>query len=467
LAALIAQVVLGATLTPSDFAAYATALAVTGVLGSGNMAGVDKILIQRGGEVNSLARPLLVIAFAVNTILFASILAITPIAAYLYGKREFFWLMPILAAPLLVMPLGAIQRIRLAVGLRLSTTAIVSGISGLIRSASAISFALVGFGAASLALPILVGTAFEWFAFRFLAGPIPPGRPLSAQLCGQVLMAARWVVLGSLAIAIIANGDYVVISAFKPDKETLGIYFFGYQLTLAISAPFSVALLGVLTPTMSKLSDPERRRAAYLRAVRMLAFAVAPPCVALAIIAGPTVRILWGGKWDSCVPVVQVMALTLIISMIGPLAIATFEAFGRWRTRAAMLIADAGGVLVATGIGCVLGDAFAIAICVGVHRVIIGLAQGAVAAWHLNSTTAEFVSALLPPVVTAIVVGGVSIFLVGRILPAADPYLQSVFLLFCFLVLTLCTWRRILRSRYAEVIAVTGLGGRMPIRFLS
>lgn len=460
-ASFVAQIALGYLLTRADFALFATAVAFCGIFLSANCGGVHKILVQRGEEVDQLAGPLFRLALLINGLIALALLVAAPFAARFYHEPHLVWLIAIMATFVLLGTPSVIQTYRLNIGLQLSTTARIAAASSVLRQGSSIVFGLARLGAASLALPMIVASLFEWVATARKAGPIPRGRPLTRALAREVLMSSRWIIFGTLAIAFSINGDYLVIGRLK-DKDVLGVYFFGFQLTVSIAAPFATTVLSVLAPTLAKLKEPERRRRAYLRATRLLAFVAAPPCVAMALLAFPAVHIIWRGKWDASVPVSQVMALTLIIALFVPLATATYEAYGYWRLRAALLVADGAGVVVSAAIGCHLGSTATIAICVGLNRLLIGVIQGVAAARVTGTPALAFLRELLPPILTVVAAGVAVHLLFTQAFPLHNPWLLGFVEAASFGLLLLALALTALRPHFTDALEVTGLIRRIP-----
>ena len=64
--------------------------------------------------------------------------------------------------------------------------------------------------------------------------------------------------LSALATSLVVNGDYLVIGALE-DKAIVGVYFFGFQLTVAVFSMFTLSLRSVFIPSFIALGDDRRR----------------------------------------------------------------------------------------------------------------------------------------------------------------------------------------------------------------
>jgi PST family polysaccharide transporter len=153
------------------------------------------------------------------------------------------------------------------------------------------------------------------------------------------------VLFGSLTMALIMQSDKLVIGKVRT-AEFLGVYFFGYQLVSGVARPFVSSLTQVLMPTLSHLSeDAKRQSRAYLKAVGTLTFCTSAFGFGIAVLAGPLVHLVWFGKWDASVPVLQIFASGLPIIVMSAVATTLIESRAKWRDVA--WIQAAQGILTA------------------------------------------------------------------------------------------------------------------------
>src|SRR5690606_9814407 len=103
LGSFIAQLVLGWLLAEDDFALYAVAISLTGVIGAVRDGGVSKLLVQRGHEFDRLARAAGQLAMAFNLFAAAVLVLAAPYAAAFYDRPA---LPPLLWVLALSLPLG-------------------------------------------------------------------------------------------------------------------------------------------------------------------------------------------------------------------------------------------------------------------------------------------------------------------------------------------------------------------------
>jgi len=371
LGSFIAQLVLGWLLAEDDFALYAVAISLTGVIGAVRDGGVSKLLVQRGHEFDRLARAAGQLAMAFNLFAAAVLVLAAPYAAAFYDRPA---LPPLLWVLALSLPLGTpamLHKARLQTRMGFERLARLQMGSVVFRYSSIIGFAVAGFGPMAFVLPILITPLYEWGVCFWREGALSRGSVLSWTLARELLLAGRWIMLTAGASALGGGGDFLVIGRLAP--EALAVYFFGFQLTVAMSQLFTQSMQAVLLPMFSRLgAEPARQRQGFLKSVRLLTIVSGPACVGAALASPILVHLAWQGKWDASFPVIQVMLVSLALLLISPLGSALLDARARWRTRLLLITLEGIAIVLAAALGAWIGGLIAIALCVGVERAVMG-----------------------------------------------------------------------------------------------
>lgn len=450
LASLGSQLVLGWLLAKEDFGLFALAIGISTVVAAVQDGGVQRILIQQGARYEALAQAGLKMALLFK-VLGAAIIALgAPFLTHMLDAPGLDVLMWIIAVNMVISAPLSIYRAKLLIDLRFSTLAKVNSTSAILRYGSMIGFAIAGLGALSFVLPLLVVTAFEWVAMRSMTGRIPQGGLTFRSAAGELLAAAKWLVLAAFCGAIIQNGDYIVIGAVL-DEASLGVYFFGFQLTASFSTLISGSLLAVLMPSFTKLKDePDRQRQALLKSLRLLALLFGPLFVAILITASPFIHVAWAGKWDQAIPVVQVLAVAFLANITAPLTAAIVEAHGRWRLRAVILVLSSTTTIAAAAAGAALAGILGVAVLVTVQRVMMGLVNAYIAARLADTRMSQVYRQMAAPLVLAIVAGAIA-WLAANIL-SPHPSANLVLALLTFAVLYMIFAAVFMRERIGEVL---------------
>jgi len=189
----------------------------------------------------------------------------------------------------------------------------------------------------------------------------------------KILADTRWIMLTSFSSILVLNGDYWAIS-FLASKETLGVYYFGFQLTFSMAVLFGNGVEAVMMPTFSRLeADIHRQLAAFHKAVRLVVFGATLASFSLVLGAPALLHFLWAGKWDSAIPVVQLLGLSLPLKMAMPLCRSLMEGRGEWRFISYLLMVDGGGTVLAAWLGGFLGGISTIALIITGYNLVFAL----------------------------------------------------------------------------------------------
>jgi O-antigen/teichoic acid export membrane protein len=372
-ASLLAQLVLGWVLSKEDFALYAIAISWSTIVLSLRNGGTQRLLVQQGSRYDECAAICFKIALIFNGLGFAVLALAAPALSALYESPELKVLVWIIALSLPLNTVAMVFQSKLSSDLNIKTFTELNIWSAILRHGSMVVFALMGLGPISFVLPLILIALFETLAGWYLVGSWPPDRPLTWQGMRLVLRDSRWIMLTTLAGILAINGDYLAVSFLQP-KEILGVYYFGYQLTFSIAILITNGFDAVMLPTFSRLDhDQERQKGAFLKAVHVVMLGATLACFAFVLAAAALVHNLWAGKWDSAIPVVQLLALSLPIKMVMPLCRSLLEGRGEWQLVSTLLLADGIGTVIAGGVGAWLGGVISIASLVSAYNLGFGL----------------------------------------------------------------------------------------------
>ena len=386
---LIAQVVLGFLLVESDFGVYAAAMGLASLATVVRDGGTKQVLVQRGeSHWERLAGPAFWLTCVISLSAAALLAAASGVLAFLpaqpdsaYADPRLVGVVLVIAASLALAPPATLFQARLAAELRFREVASLNAEAAVLRNASLILFASLGFGPMSFALPLVVGAVYVAARGFLLTRDNLFRRRPRRRAWGALFAKARWLILRAFARSVLLTGDYIALG-FLIAVEVLGVYFFAYQVTLQVQVLISLNLQNVLFPSLARVAkEPARFVSAVLRATRVLSLLACAGALLLAVLYEPLQRMIWGDKWAATVPAVQAMAVFFPFRMLFNVLNSALLARGEYR-RVFLLTIAAGVGLV--GVAIVAGTmletageiAFAIAIYFGVgvtSLVIIGL----------------------------------------------------------------------------------------------
>jgi len=278
-------------------------------------------------------------------------IALSGVIADFFGEAEVQPLFAVLSLSFVVLALGRTHAALLhremrfrAISGRVMASNVIGGCVGVI-------LAFLGSGAwAVIGMHMTVTVASTVFLWTF-ASWYPRLTFSTASMRDLVPFASR--LLGS-NIARYVSGivDKIVVGRLL-GAAPLGVYAVGYNLVLVPMNAVVVAVGDTLFPALSRLQDDGARLwRAWLRATRLLAAAVLPTTLGLAVVAPELVELLLGDRWAQAVPVVQILALAGIFQSLSALGATVLIALDRTTALLRFSIVDlafiVAGVLVGT-----------------------------------------------------------------------------------------------------------------------
>jgi O-antigen/teichoic acid export membrane protein len=363
------QIALGWFLLPEDFGIYALALSFAAAVSALRSGGAAQIMIKNGATLCGEAAKFFAYAFVFN--LLACLILMVIAIPYLHSGSA---VGVILIGTAISIPLGthaSIYRAKLTIDRQFSFLSKMSCLSALLWQGSIVLCASLGWGAASFALAPVLQSLYEGFALRGRSNisiEMTLHRVPVREL-GMLFHQARWVMLGSALLALATTGDYFAVSMLA-DAKTVGIYYFAFQLNVALINPLSGAIENAVPALLTNIhGDAQRQNAAYSRALSWAAAITIPLGLLCAITAPALINTLWNGKWDFAIPVVQIISFCASSWTLASAARALIEAHGLWQLRFTVMAVYGIGAISAAAIGAYMGDAISIAFAVSIFYV--------------------------------------------------------------------------------------------------
>jgi PST family polysaccharide transporter len=405
----LSQLALGYLLGAADFGLYALALSVTAALGGVRNGGTVQLMTAQGLRYRARLALHSQYALAMNTVALAVILLLAWLARTTKGIDALGWLV---AAIGLSFPLGtpaSVYRTELAILGRFRDLAVLNTVSTVLWQIEVIGLAALGFGAYSLALPMVLQSVTDglmgWHYLRHwpLRGPRLTLRQFLA-----TLRETRWIMVGLVMLALGLAGPYFVAGLFT-DPTTVGLFFFGFQLAFTLFTLLNNSIETVLPPMLARLNgDPEGQAATTLQMLRILVVVSLPLAGAIALGAHAAVHLLWAGRWDRTAPVVSVVVWSLPAWIGFQIVRALLEARGLWMARLVVLtIYGLGSCTVVAVAAAHAHDLGAMALALSAFYVVFGLALLAVLPALVSVTMSEVLAVLIKP----LAVGGMCAWL--------------------------------------------------------
>ena len=303
-------------LLPEDFGLVAMITVFTGFAA---------VLVDFGLAAALVQRPTLEerhrsAAFWMNLVaglLLAGVLsALAPWLAVLYDEPRLRELAPVLSLNFVFSSTGLVQAALLQRAMNFRRLAGIQVVSTIVAGAVAVGAAVAGAGVWSLIVFTLASSLFASSALWLLSDWRPR---LTAP--GQAVREL-WGFSGNLlGFSVInywsRNADNLIVGKFA-GPAALGIYSRAYYLMLMPLDQISQVVARVMFPALSRIQDDRPRvKRAYLRAVGIIGLLSFPLMAGLFAVAEPFVLTFYGGKWESVVPVLQILCVAGFLQPLG------------------------------------------------------------------------------------------------------------------------------------------------------
>ena len=334
----IAQIVLARILLPKEFAVFALAQTATTIISALTNFGVDDVLLQRKKKRDYWNRAAFVVSLSVGLVSLLAALAITPALSRYYHSADLIYIIPIIAISFPFNSVSAVYSAHIRGNLKYGALTSVTIGEVLLLSAMNIILASYGFGPLSLVIPVPIVAVCRLAALAILAN-IRIGRSKLKQY-RMIGINSSYVFGSKLVTTILGQGDYIVLGTMA-QQSVVGAYYFAFKLSLQPIQFLAGSLQNVLLPTFVNLnSDKAGQLHLILRASRVLSFVVAPLCVAQAVLARPLVLLVFGSRWESSIPFIQILSIGLAFDSVSWIAGAILSAKGEYRKLFFLLLAQ-------------------------------------------------------------------------------------------------------------------------------
>lgn len=324
------QIVLAWLLTPEDFGLIALAYSVSTLANILLLAGQREVLVHRQASFQKWANPSFWMSLVCGVSASLLMLTMAVPAAGVYGRWE---VVPLLAILALWSPLATaaiVPSAKLQSQMRFRLVALISLAYALGQMALTIMFAWIGFGVYSFVLPWPIMGAAR-LAVLLVVAPTPLRWSPEIRRWKYIAGHSLLVLGGRASATAVSQWDYMALGIFYT-SEVVGYYYFAFNLSMQTLLLLATSLDSVLFPSLSKLKDePLRQRQGFVSAARALALVGVPLCFLQAALAQPVMRLAFSDRWESSVPVVQILSVAMAFRLLSGPSQSLLMAQGRFR----------------------------------------------------------------------------------------------------------------------------------------
>lgn len=376
LIALLGQIVLARLLLRDEWGLIGMAYTVSEMANLIQKTGQREILIQRHRRFDRWVSVAFWMSLAAGILNAGVMAAAAPLAAWAYGRRELLGLVLVLATWPPLSALSTVPLARLQLQMRFRAIATIYTATGALMMGLTILFAALGCHAYSFVLPWpiigVIRTALMWWL-------APQRIKLSPQLrrWKYLFGTSAAVFIGRASMAVISQADYMMLGLFYADNRVVGTYYFAFSLSMQTMLLLATNLESVLFPVLSRVTDPQRQRAAYLLAAQILAVLAIPVCLLQAGASDSILRTIFKPEWHSAMWPLAILSIGMAFRAVGSPSQSLIQAQGRFRAFMLLNLMGAAAFVSMVAIGAAagkhwLGGQVTVAIAAAIYFAIEG-----------------------------------------------------------------------------------------------
>lgn len=301
--------ILARLLTPADFGYIAMAAVVTELAGLLGSFGFSNILVQRRIISRLQLDTVFWAAFGLGIAISALVFGLSFLAEYLFDDGTVGDLLRILCLTFIFGSLSTVHEAILSRLMRFKTEFYIQISTILIRSATAIMLAYMGFGLWSLVAGSIAGSIAFTVLMLAIVRYIPRLR-FNAQYILSTWKTSSSYMGNTVLYYINMNVDLLMIGR-QFGATHLGQYQNARSLTDEVRGRIAMPLQRVLFPAFSTIqNDIPRLQQSVIRSGRLLAAIIFPIGIGLSAIAPELVPILYGEQWLPMIPILSLLGIS-------------------------------------------------------------------------------------------------------------------------------------------------------------
>ena len=215
--------------------------------------------------------------------------------------------------------------------------AIVNNTSSIVAGVGAILLAFNSFGIWSLVFNAVV-PFFVAVPLFFLATKWVPKFQWNTAAFKEIFNFGIFTFGTAIILNISGNIDYLIIGKLV-DAAALGAYTLAFMLTSLVSSQVTSMINRVMFPFYSSIqTDIVKVREYYLKVLGYYAVLIYPVMLALIVLAGPILSILFGNKWVGTKVPLRILAVAVLINVLTSSYNLLFRSIGKPRLEMKILL---------------------------------------------------------------------------------------------------------------------------------
>lgn len=309
--------ILARILPPSAFGLVAATVVVVGIASVVTDLGLNGAIIAHRTRDRAVLSSLYWTTVIAGAVVALAVAVAAPTIAAAFGQPALTELVRFAAIGFVVVPLGQQFQILLQRDLQFKAIARIEIAATCLGFIVAVATAAAGAGALALIWGTLGAAASKSLALAYRVWR--EWRPMLHLRLADLRGFRSWGLfqVGERATNYLGqNVDYLLIGAYL-GPEALGAYFIAYQLCVKPMLLINPPLTRVAFPVFARRSDDDETLArGFLEVSRLIALIACPVLVATAVAAPDLVPVVFGDRWESSVPLIQLLAGVGIIKAV-------------------------------------------------------------------------------------------------------------------------------------------------------
>jgi O-antigen/teichoic acid export membrane protein len=326
----VAVLVLARLLSPKEIGTYSVAAFLMTILHVFRDFGVARYVVQETELTAEKIRSAIGVAIVLALVVAAILFSMSGVIAQLYHAPAIKQILVVMSASFAATPYGSVLAAIFRRDMQFDRLLIVRIASAICHVVTAISMALLGFGAVSLAWANFAGIVSYGVVAVMMASRKTPLIPHFKNF-KEILSYGSMSSLGTVANVAGTNSPDVIIGKLL-GLSAAGYFSRGNGLIQLFRSMVTGSVLPMVLPYFAQIRREKGDLAeAYYRAVDYLAVFSWPFLTVMGLLALPVVRTLYGQQWDQSVPVVQMLCVAGIVSTFSVMASEVMVANGHVR----------------------------------------------------------------------------------------------------------------------------------------
>ena len=327
-ALLFFNIILARLLMPEDFGVIGMLSIFIVISQSFVDSGMGAGLIQKNNRSEIDFSTVFVFNFCVSIVIYIILFFLSPLIADFFNRHELIIITRVLGLNIIINSLAIVQRSILTIELNFKKFSKVNLISLIISGICAVYFAKLGYGVWALVIQNLVMSTVSVLLF-WLNSTWGFSIKFSLRSFKQLFSFGSNLLIAGLYSTSLNEVYNVTIGKYY-SAQLLGYYTNAKKISDITSDMVSSILLQVTFPILATLqNDKERLVEIYKRLIRTTTFLILPLMTLIALLADPIIRLLLTDKWESSIPLLQLLCFARIVTPISVVNLNILKAIGR------------------------------------------------------------------------------------------------------------------------------------------